>query len=106
MASATEGGCREPGRFGRVEFAWEFRSRGAATKTEVQAAARPAEVLKTHRPRSSRLARLGTRIVLFFVVLLVLVQGVAAFLIIQANSQIARQTIDQALAQGERVFPR
>ena len=42
----------------------------------------------------------------FFVALLVLVQGLAAFLIIQSNSQIARQTIDQALAQGERVFQR
>jgi diguanylate cyclase len=47
---------------------------------------------------------LGTRIVLFFVALLVLVQGLGAFLVIQANSQIARQTIDQELEQGERVF--
>ncbi len=43
---------------------------------------------------------------LFFVALLVLVQGLAAFLIIQSNSQIARQTIDQALSQGELVFKR
>ena len=50
------------------------------------------------------LASLGTRIVIFFVALLVLVQGLAAFLVIQANSQIARQTIDQQLEQGERVF--
>jgi diguanylate cyclase len=47
---------------------------------------------------------LGARIVLFFVGLLVLVQGLSAFLVIQANSQIARQTIDQELEQGERVF--
>ena len=47
---------------------------------------------------------LGARIVLFFVGLLVLVQGLGAFLVIQANSQIARQTIDQELEQGERVF--
>jgi len=40
------------------------------------------------------------------VTLLVLVQGLAAFLIIQSNSQIARQTIDQALEQGERIFQR
>ena len=40
---------------------------------------------------------LGARIVLFFVGLLVLVQGLGAFLVIQANSQIARQTIDQEL---------
>ncbi|HUQ29409.1 MAG TPA: EAL domain-containing protein [Usitatibacter sp.] len=50
------------------------------------------------------LASLGTRLVLFFVALLVLVQGLGAFLVIQANSQIARQTMDQELEQGERVF--
>ena len=53
---------------------------------------------------TTRLSSLGSRLVLFFVVLLVLVQGLGAFLVIQANSQIARQTIDQELAQGERVF--
>jgi diguanylate cyclase (GGDEF)-like protein len=51
-----------------------------------------------------KLSSLGTRIVIFFVALLVLVQGLGAFLVIQANSQIARQTIDQELQQGERVF--
>ncbi len=51
-----------------------------------------------------KLNSLGTRIVIFFVVLLVLVQGLGAFLVIQANSQIARQTIDSELEQGERVF--
>jgi diguanylate cyclase (GGDEF)-like protein len=51
-----------------------------------------------------KLSSLGTRLVLFFVALLVLVQGLGAFLVIQANSQIARQTIDQELEQGERVF--
>jgi diguanylate cyclase (GGDEF)-like protein len=50
------------------------------------------------------LASLGTRLVLFFVALLVLVQGLGAFLVIQANAQIARQTMDQELEQGERVF--
>jgi diguanylate cyclase (GGDEF)-like protein len=49
-------------------------------------------------------ASLGTRIVVFFVALLVLVQGLGAFLVIQSNSQIARQTIDQSLEQGERIF--
>jgi diguanylate cyclase (GGDEF)-like protein len=52
----------------------------------------------------SRLSSLGSRLVIFFVVLLVLVQGLGAFLVIEANSQIARQTIDQELEQGERVF--
>ncbi len=51
-----------------------------------------------------KLNSLGARIVLFFVALLVLVQGLGAVLVIQANSQIARQTIDQELEQGERVF--
>jgi diguanylate cyclase (GGDEF)-like protein len=50
------------------------------------------------------LTSLGTRLVLFFVALLVLVQGLGAFLVIQANSQIARQAMDQELEQGERVF--
>ena len=54
--------------------------------------------------RPMRLSSLGTRIVLFFVALLVLVQGLGAFLVIQANSQIAREAIDQDLEQGERVF--
>ncbi len=51
-----------------------------------------------------KLVSLGTRLVVFFVVLLVLVQGLGAFLVISANSQIARQTIDQSLEQGERIF--
>jgi diguanylate cyclase (GGDEF)-like protein len=42
--------------------------------------------------------------VIFFVILLVIVQGLGALLVIRANSQIARQTIDQELSQGERVF--
>ncbi|MGZ5041196.1 MAG: diguanylate cyclase domain-containing protein, partial [Usitatibacter sp.] len=47
---------------------------------------------------------LGARIVIFFVALLVLVQGISAVLVMQANSQIARETVDQELEQGERVF--
>jgi diguanylate cyclase (GGDEF)-like protein len=64
--------------------------------------------MSAHRPDPERgvlrMHTLGARIVLFFVGLLVLVQGLGAFLVIQANSQIARQTIDQELEQGERVF--
>ena len=52
----------------------------------------------------TNLTSLRTRIVIFFVALLVLVQGLGVVLVIQANSQIARQTIDQQLEQGERVF--
>src|SRR5207248_7706884 len=76
------------------------------------ASARPGEILmaepEASQPKPRRpwlaLSSLGTRLVIFFVVLLVLVQGLGAFLVIQANSQIARQTIDQELEQGERVF--
>ncbi len=58
---------------------------------------------ETRKPFAN-LSSLRARIVIFFVALLVLVQGLGAFLVIQANSQIARQTIDQQLEQGERVF--
>jgi diguanylate cyclase (GGDEF)-like protein len=58
----------------------------------------------TGQPKRPRLRSLGARLVIFFVILLVLVQGLGAFLVIRANSQIARQTIDQELGQGERVF--
>jgi len=54
--------------------------------------------------RVPRLSRLGSRLVIFFVVLLLLVNGVGAFLVLETNSQIARQTIDQELERGERVF--
>ena len=47
---------------------------------------------------------LGARIVMFFVTLLVVVQGLAAFLVLQSNAQIARQTVGQALEQGELIF--
>jgi len=43
--------------------------------------------------RVPRLSRLGSRLVIFFVVLLLLVNGVGAFLVLETNSQIARQTL-------------
>jgi diguanylate cyclase (GGDEF)-like protein len=49
---------------------------------------------------------LRTRIVVFFLVLLVLVQGIAYLLVNAANHQIARQTIQQELEVGERLFKR
>ena len=49
---------------------------------------------------------LRTRIAFFFVVLLVLVMGVAAVFVARSNSQIARETIGQSLVQGERIFQR
>ena len=51
-----------------------------------------------------RLSSLGSRLAIFFVALLLLVNGVGAFLVLEANSQIARQAIDQELERGERVF--
>ena len=47
---------------------------------------------------------LAAKLVTFFVILLVIVQGLGAYLVSRANSEIARQTIDQELSQGERVF--
>ena len=55
-------------------------------------------------PRHTRLKSLGAKLVIFFMILLVIVQGVSAFLVSRANEEIARQTIDQELSQGERVF--
>lgn len=55
---------------------------------------------------ASRLTTLGAKIVIFFFVLLVLVQGLGAILVSQTNSQIARQAIAQELEQGERLFLR
>jgi diguanylate cyclase (GGDEF)-like protein len=53
-----------------------------------------------------RFKSLRTRIVVFFLLLLVLVQGVAFLLVNAANHQIAKQTIQQELAVGERLFKR
>jgi diguanylate cyclase (GGDEF)-like protein len=47
---------------------------------------------------------LGARLVVFLVALLVLVQGLGAFLVSRSNSQVAVQTMDQELQQAERVF--
>ncbi|HZZ94127.1 MAG TPA: EAL domain-containing protein [Usitatibacter sp.] len=52
------------------------------------------------------MASLGTRLVLFFVALLVLVQGVGMILVYRSTGEVARQATDQALEQGERVFMR
>ena len=63
------------------------------------------EVSRSVRTRPA-LGSLRARIAIFFVALLVLVQGLAAILVTRANSQIARETIGQQLIQGERVFQR
>jgi diguanylate cyclase (GGDEF)-like protein len=53
-----------------------------------------------------RVQSLQSRIVVFFLVLLALVQGVALILLQQANERNARAHIGQELAVGERVFRR
>jgi diguanylate cyclase (GGDEF)-like protein len=53
-----------------------------------------------------RLRSLQSRIVLFFVALLVLVQGVALLLVNAANERNARDHVRQELTVGERVFRR
>jgi diguanylate cyclase (GGDEF)-like protein len=64
------------------------------------------------RPRATRMAalprlrRLRTRIILFFVVLLTLVQGAAFLLVNAANSRNAQGIIDEELMTGERIFRR
>ena len=57
-------------------------------------------------PLSFPFESLRTRIVVFFAGLLVLVQGLAFLVVNTANYQIARQTISQELAVGERIFLR
>ena len=52
------------------------------------------------------LRSLQTRIVVFFVLLLCVVQGVAFVLISAANERIAKSQIAQNLTVGERVFRR
>jgi len=49
---------------------------------------------------------LRTRIVVFFAVLLVVVQGLALIVVNTANTQIAKDTIGQELDVGERIFLR
>jgi diguanylate cyclase (GGDEF)-like protein len=50
------------------------------------------------------MASIGTRLVLFFVALVVLVQGIGAILVVRSNAEVAREATDHALAQGERIF--
>ena len=54
--------------------------------------------------RTGRFTRLGVRLVLVFVTLLIVVQGVSGLLVVRSNSEIARDTIKAQLQQGERVF--
>ena len=53
-----------------------------------------------------RIQRLQTRIIVFFVALLVLVQGVAFWFVNRANSGNARAKVEEELDVGQRVFAR
>jgi len=62
-------------------------------------------------PSDARASRLGlsslrTRLVLFFVALVVLVQAIGTILVVRSTGDIARDTTDRALTQGERIFLR
>ena len=58
------------------------------------------------KPERPGMHRVRTRIVVFFTVLLVLVQGAAFLLVNAANSDNARSIVDQELATGERIVRR
>ena len=53
-----------------------------------------------------RMRRLRTRIIIFFVVLLAIVQGAAFLLVNAANSRNAQGIVDEELVTGERIFQR
>lgn len=59
--------------------------------------------MKTLKPERAGMHRVRTRIVVFFTVLLVLVQGAAFLLVNAASSDNARSIADQELATGERI---
>src|SRR5207247_6048351 len=65
----------------------------------------PARAAGTRAP-DVRLRSLRSRIVFFFVALLVAVQGIALLLVNAANERNARDHIRQELAVGERIFRR
>jgi len=58
------------------------------------------------KPERPGMHRVRTRIVVFFTVLLVLVQGAAFVIVNAANSDNARSIVDQELATGERIVRR
>jgi diguanylate cyclase (GGDEF)-like protein len=62
--------------------------------------------MKALKPERPGIHRVRTRIVVFFTVLLVLVQGAAFLLVNAANSDNARNIADQELATGERIVRR
>ena len=83
-----------------------FASKPAGHSASRKAALRLLARMKTLKPERPGMHRVRTRIVVFFTVLLVLVQGAAFLLVNAANSDNARSIVDQELATGERIVRR
>jgi len=83
-----------------------FASKSAGHSASRKAALRLLARMKALKPERPGMHRVRTRIVVFFTVLLVLVQGAAFLLVNAANSDNARSIVDQELATGERIVRR
>jgi len=83
-----------------------FASKSAGHSASRKAALRLLARMKALKPERPGMHRVRTRIVVFFTVLLVLVQGSAFLLVNAASSDNARSIVDQELATGERIVRR
>ena len=83
-----------------------FASHPAGKSAHRKAALRLLARIRALKPERPGMHRVRTRIVVFFTVLLVLVQGAAFLLVNAANSDNARSIVDQELATGERIILR
>jgi diguanylate cyclase (GGDEF)-like protein len=84
----------------------QFASKPAGHSASRKAALRLLARMRTLKPERPGMHRVRTRIVVFFTVLLVLVQGAAFLLVNAASSDNARSIADQELATGERIVRR
>jgi diguanylate cyclase (GGDEF)-like protein len=83
-----------------------FSSKPAGSSANRKAALRLLARVRALKPERPGMHRVRTRIVVFFTVLLVLVQGAAFVIVNAANSDNARSIVDQELATGERIVRR
>ena len=84
----------------------QFASKPAGHSASRKAALRLLARMRALKPERPGMHRVRTRIVVFFTVLLVLVQGSAFLLVNAASSDNARSIVDQELATGERIVRR
>jgi diguanylate cyclase (GGDEF)-like protein len=84
----------------------QFASKPAGHSASRKAALRLLARMRSLKPERPGMHRVRTRIVVFFTVLLVLVQGAAFLLVNAASSDNARSIADQELATGERIVRR